>query len=387
MKVQIMSETTEGYIDFAARSSFLELRSEEYGLPLLDPNKYNDEINILTSQKEWDVPSLSEFIMKYPKGFHVLEALLQQQRFSKPQLIYFFFDVERLNSPNIDSIYEYAALNLTHDVGLKDAYRKRLNKISQQTDPDQLLRANDNDSKRLVTAVFKMAVAAYAPKIPKRLESLKLRVTDPFFADFSFRFANYVITILNLNHMLQSVNLPELLKCKRAPKDSKAEHGKYGEMMVARVLDKCGFINIDGLIRDLDISSLNGETIKRIGMSISDEPSYCTKKSIDGVFRPDRPGELKSFDVVIWVERKPRHLIEINFFTTGGSKIGINEGEYVALMKSIKGAGDYEFHWITDGNFWLGTQGQKVYTRLLKQYGTIHNTNLFLRDIERFKAN
>ena len=82
----------------------------------------------------------------------------------------------------------------------------------------------------------------------------------------------------------------------------------------------------------------------------------------------------------------PKYLFEINFYSTEGTKIGINQDEYVALHNNIKqNFKGLEFHWITDGNYWLTAQGKKRFVNLLNYFGMIFNINLFMENINNFK--
>ncbi len=48
----------------------------------------------------------------------------------------------------------------------------------------------------------------------------------------------------------------------------------------------------------------------------------------------------------------------MNFYSTEGTKISINEGEYIDLNTFIKDKfKDLEFYRITDGNYWLTSDG------------------------------
>lgn len=88
--------------------------------------------------------------------------------------------------------------------------------------------------------------------------------------------------------------------------------------------------------------------------------------------------------MIILSGARPKHLFEINFYTTAGTKIGINEGEYVDMSKAIGGMGDYQFHWITDGNYWLSPGGREKFVRLSPQFGSIYNINTFEASLARF---
>ena len=76
----------------------------------------------------------------------------------------------------------------------------------------------------------------------------------------------------------------------------------------------------------------------------------------------------------------------MNFYTTAGTKIGINQGEYIDLNNYIqKNFDDFEFYWITDGNYWLTTDGKNRYLNLLQYFKKIFNINTFEEHLKDFK--
>lgn len=90
--------------------------------------------------------------------------------------------------------------------------------------------------------------------------------------------------------------------------------------------------------------------------------------------------------MIIFSDYKPKYLFEINFYSTEGTKIGINQNEYIDLNDHIKNKfKDFEFYWITDGNYWLTSQGKNRFLNLLKHFSEIYNINLFLEHLEKFK--
>ncbi len=76
----------------------------------------------------------------------------------------------------------------------------------------------------------------------------------------------------------------------------------------------------------------------------------------------------------------------MNFYSTSGTKIGINQGEYVDLNNFMqKNFSDFEFYWITDGNYWLMTDGKNRYLNLLRYFDKIFNINTFEEHLKDFK--
>jgi len=110
---------------------------------------------------------------------------------------------------------------------------------------------------------------------------------------------------------------------------------------------------------------------------------YCTEKYIQGVVKPVS-GHEKKFDLVIVVDGKPKHLFEMNFYTTEGTKIGINEGEYLELLKFVRENTSYQFHWITYGNYWLTEQGERRLKNLWSRFGEIYNLSTFEEKLDSF---
>jgi len=379
-----MSSEDEAYVAFAADISFLEFRHEEFGPTVIDVGKYSSEISELQSRKDWDINSLCDYLTRNPRSFNVFEALFREQRFSNAQLAHFFFDVDRLNSPTLDSVYEYAVLNLRNDRDLLGLCERNLTVLRPGSLMEQLLKNQSDDIKRLVVASFKMAISEYVSVIPNELAILKRRICVPEFSDSSIRLSNYLLTRLKLNQFLQSVNLSEYLSFKRRTRDIKGLHGKFGREKVIRVLEQNEFKCIDKLLKNAGVTVLKDDLRKQIGVDLPHGKLYCTEKQVEGVAKL-KEGRLKKFDVVLFSDGHPRHLFEVNFYTTSGTKIGINENEYVDLFETISKSGECEFHWITDGTYWLSSDGKQRYMRLLKRFGNVYNINTFARNLDKFR--
>lgn len=378
-----MNDPSDEYVAFAANVSFLELDREEFGSALIDTGKYAEEIAILGSRSDWAPESLSEFIRLHPGSFKVLEAVLQQQKFTHAQLIHFFFDVVKLNSSNIDSIFQYALLNIDHDRALLGQCEKALKGLAPNMSLSDLRKSNAEEHRRKIVAAFKIAVTKYAEKIPKNSEVLRLRVSDPVFKESSYRLSDYLIHRLRLNELLGCTDLQALLKAKRAPLDTKGLHGDYAKRRVIKVLERNGFVNIDTVLSEKGLTVLNSDLHGQLGDKLPQGKLFCTERYVEGVVKP-KEKKLKKFDVIVFSGTKPKHLFEINFYTTAGTKIGINEGEYVDLKEEIAKAMEYEFHWITDGNYWLSPGGRERFVRLSSQFGSIYNINTFEASLGRF---
>lgn len=378
-----MSSPEGDYIAFAAQVSFLELGREEFGEPLIDASKYDEEIGILGSRSDWGPESLSEFMNAHPRAFNVLEAVLQQQRFTPSQLVHFFFDVVKINSSNIDSVYQYALINMDHDRNLVKQCESFLKTLVPGSTLSELRRSDSEEDRTTVVAAFKMAVSKYAERIPEKPELLKLRISEPVFRESSYRLADYVIHRLRLNDLLGCTDLRALLVAKRAPKDNKGMTGDYAKGRVVAALERNGFTNVDTLLSVRGIRTLNKDVRAQLNGGLPEGKLFCTERYVDGVVKP-KENKPKKFDVIILVDGKPRHLFEVNFYTTAGTKIGINEGEYIDLVEAIDETKEHEFHWITDGNYWLSPGGRGRYCRLKSRFGNIYNINTFETNLDRY---
>jgi len=81
----------------------------------------------------------------------------------------------------------------------------------------------------------------------------------------------------------------------------------------------------------------------------------ATKKSIKEYFNYDIEIDINSrrFDFALFNKRTNKlYLIEVNFYSGGGSKLKATAGEYQYLNDLLKSQG-VEFIWITDGKGWL----------------------------------
>ena len=379
-----MDELSQKYVEFAANVSFLEFGREEFGLPLIDTSEYAEEIKMLSERSDWGPESLSDLISARPGAFKVLEAVLQQQRFTTAQLVHFFFDVVKMNSLNTDSVYQYALLNMDHDPHLLKICERYLKQMAPGKSLPELRRSHDEFDRKIVVAVFKTAIGKYAEKIPERSSILKLRVSDPVFRESSYRLSDYVIHRLKLNDLLRCTDLLGLLQAKCAPKDTKGMTGNFAKGKVVEALERNGFVNIDPILNRKAVRTLKGNLSELLGEQLPEGRLFCTERYVQDIVKP-KEGKPKKFDVIMLSDGRPKHLFEVNFYTTAGTKIGINEGEYVDMAESIKHHGEYKFHWITDGNYWLSPSGRERYCRLSSQYGTIFNINTFEANIDGFR--
>ena len=89
----------------------------------------------------------------------------------------------------------------------------------------------------------------------------------------------------------------------------------------------------------------------------------------------------KRFDFVIETSEKT-YLIEVNFYSAGGSKLNEVARSYSELAPKINSVKGFEFVWITDGIGWKSAKNklQEAYSIIPKVYN-LTNVNEFIKEI------
>lgn len=373
-----MDKIEETYIDFASKISFLEFIQEEFRPANILTKDLQKEISILCSKKHWNITELSDYVKKYPKSFIIFEGIFQQLRFTNAQLIHFIFDVVKLNSKSLESIYEYMILNLKHDSEFRKVY---LSLANPEFDYEELVSELDKLDKKYLIATFKIAVSKYIDKVVRNFKVLENRMVKTEFEDLSIRFANYLLNNLNMNEALAAIDIDKFLQNKKIPVDTKGLHGKYAKLRAMKILEESGYTNVDGLLNQKNISILKASMDELLTLHRG-KKVYCTERYVDSVVKP-KDNKLKKFDLIILRDNKPRYLFELNFYSTEGTKIAINQNEYIDLAELIKERfPQYTFYWITDGNYWLTPQGKSRFINLLPHFNQILNINTFAEKID-----
>ncbi|GAB6275231.1 MAG: hypothetical protein STSR0004_20960 [Peptococcaceae bacterium] len=371
------------YIDFASKISFLEFIQNEFRDANIPIKKLEREISLLTAKKQWNIANLSDYVKANPYSFIIFQEIFQLLRFTNAQIIHFVFDIAKLNSLNIDAIYEYMVLNLKYDIEFRTIY---LNTISNQLRYDDFVANIEQYDKKYLIAIFKYAVSKYIDKVVKKFDILKARITKSEFEDFSIRFSNYLLNNLKFNETLASIDVERFLQNKRIPIDTKSLHGNYPKIKIMNFLENNGYINIDGILNKNGIRILKHELQQQIIPSLAtNKKIFCTERYIEGIIKT-KDNKLKKFDLIIFSSNAPKYLFEMNFYSTEGTKIGINQNEYIDLNNHIQeNCNNFQFYWITDGNYWLTTQGKARFLNLLKFFDKILNINIFAEHINNFK--
>lgn len=377
-----MSRLEDTYIDFASKISFLEFIQNEFKDAKVPVEELKQEISLLESKKQWNINNLSDYVKKYPRSFIIFQHIFQLLRFTNAQLIHFVFDTVKLNSLDINAIYEYMILNLKYDPEFRKIY---LRIIDRGLKFDEFINNTAQYDKKYLIATFKFAISKYIDKIIKDFSVLESRIIKSQFEDFSIRFSNYLLNNLNLNEILGGINIKIYLRNKRIPLDAKSLHGNYLKIKIVKILESNGYKNIDNILNKAGISTLKHDLRQQINTSaLVDHKIFCTERYIEGIIKT-RDNKHKKFDLIIFSGHKPKYLFEMNFYSTAGTKIGINQNEYIDLNNYIKkNFSDFKFYWITDGNYWLTTQGRERFLNLLNHFDKIFNINIFAERVYDF---
>jgi len=371
------------YIDFASKVSFFEFIQEEFRNANIPVNNLEREISLLGAKKQWNIDDLSKYVKKYPRSFVIFQEIFQLLRFTNAQLIHFVFDVAKLNSLNTNAIYEYMILNLKYDLEFRKIYLKTIDRRLEYNDFIANIGQYD---KRYLLATFKFAISKYIDKIVKDFGILETRIVKSEFEDFSIRFSNYLLNNLKLNKSLEAIDVRKYLQNKRIPLDTKSLHGNYPKIKIARMLESNGYKNIDCVLNKTSTNILKHDLQQQIDTSWlnSSDKIFCTERYVEGIIKT-KDNKLKKLDLIIFSNYKPKYLFEMNFYSTEGTKIGINQNEYIDLDMNIKKTfRDFKFYWITDGNYWLTSPGKARFLNLLKYFDKIFNINIFAEHLSDF---
>lgn len=343
-----MNDIEKKYIEFASQISFFEFIQEEFRKSALNTKTLKDELRVLKDKKGWNINELADFVKQYPKSFLIFQQIVQLIRFTNAQLIHFIFDIERLNSLNLESVFEYMIFNIKYDEELRKLY---LSSIDKKITYEIFTRNINQYDKKFLIATFKQSISKYIEKILKEFSFLEKRIQKNEFADFSIRFSNYLLNNFRLNETLQSINIEDFLRYKKIPIDTKSIHGNFAKIKITKILSDNGFINIDNLLNSRNIKILKHNLSEQIEASVlQNNHLFCTEKYVEGLIKI-KDKKLKKFDIIIFKNLQPTYLFEVNFYSTEGTKIGINQGEYIDIETYIKqNFNELEFYWITDGN-------------------------------------
>ncbi len=385
------SELDKRYARFSGLVHFLDPSKDIEETPIdIDLSKYDDVLEFLDQKHSVTVEELAGLFLKAPEAIRLFELILQLSNFTTAQRTFLMFDLELLNSSKPDDSVGYILSELAAD----DSFRKQAMKVGILK-PDELpeLGRLSSDEKLVFLARSKRLIADYCKKKDTRPIQERLRISEKT----RMRAAKYLIENRGLNDILQGIKPRVFIEKKRIPVDTKTSHGKYSTRILENILVKAGFEGSDNkgpcssmmIPRTGRVQQLLGDASKSL--------SYCKEREVESLSRPGSSVSSESvstgaetskrFDFVLLFDNIPKVVIEINFFTTSGSKIGINEKEYLALHKKItETENGLRFIWVTDGSYWLTQTGRKSFRKLAPLFhDDLKNLAMFAEDLRNIK--
>lgn len=344
------------YKNFASQISFFEFIQDEFYEPDFDINSYKEEIEIL--KKEINVDFLTKLFEVKPRIFDIFEKIFQLSRFTNAQYIHFLFDVLALNSNEYGKILENA----------KKSIFKFENGLENTNFNSLFSRYNSSDDLTDIVLSIKRAVPNYVNLCLKKRNILYNHIENSIGS--RYRTSKYLIENLRADDFNKAIDIKKYLAIKRNPKDTKQIHENFGSIKISQILKEFNIRDVSRFITS-KVLSLN---FNELPSDINNKLSYVREKAIDKIFIRKKK-KLKKFDFIILHNGSPKFLIETNFYTTTGTKIGINVGEYTDLKEDIDKINQQndlclKFMWISDGNFWLTKEGENLFTNLKGNYFT-----------------
>lgn len=343
-----MNLSDKKYIDFSSTLSFFEFTQNEFYEPKFKIEDYRNEIDFLSKNNNFTYNSLSDGLKKFPKLFDIFEQLLMLFSFTNTQIVHFFFDIHLLNYGSENELLKYLQYNLKIDSNFKqifDSFKKE--NILDNSDRNEIF-------------LFKKTIEVYKEKIKKDRNWIYTRLSNDITS--RDRMSTYLIDNQQINKILESVLLANFLKNKRINKDTKNIHGNYGHLRIEKILKECGYLNIDPLLKENKIKNLLPD-LNSYDFIPKNTYIFCSEKYVDNIEIPKK-NKLKKFDFLIFDNMEIKYLIETNFYSTVGTKISINEQEYVDLNEEIKlKLPNANLLWVSDGNYWLSTVGKEMFIR------------------------
>lgn len=343
------------YINFASKISFFEFTQSEFKENSFHKDLYEEEINLL-KENEITIENLSKLLKSNPKIIDIFEELFQLNRFSNAQLINFCFDVNFLNNADNENIISHLNKSiLKFENGQENLFFKQY---------------FDNINEKNITELIyllKKGIVEYINKIIKNKDILHHHIKNSIAT--RLRISRYLIENMKADEFISNIDIRSFLNFKRNPVDTKSIHGKFGTNKIENILKELEFVNLNKFVKEKSIDP-------QFFLNNSFATGYCylTEKEIHGIIKKNdfKP---KKFDFILIINNKIEYLIETNFYTTSGTKIGINQNEYIDLKNVIdrfnsENNTNFKFMWITDGNYWLTKEGKNRYMNLKERHFT-----------------
>ncbi len=344
------------YIAFASKLSFYEFFQDEFKKSHFNTGEYKKEIDLLKATINIDY--LTKVFESDPRIIDIFEELLQLKRFTNTQYINFCFDVNVLNNAEESLLLKY----------ILNSVFKFENGQTNESFANIYCDVCKKDSPTREELIFftKRSMVQYINKVIKKRKIFYHHISNSI--GCRLRISKYLIEHLNADQFLSTLDLEKFLREKRHPVDTKHLHGNFGNIKISEILEDAGFKDITDSVpaRIISLKYIFQKENSFKGLA------YIRERAIEGINKR-KDQKPKKFDYIVIHEGTPRILIETNFFSTSGTKIGINQGEYVDLNEDIKAFNkahvtDWKFIWITDGNYWLSKDGEARFVNLKNNF-------------------
>ena len=349
------------YLEFASNLSFFEFIQKEFYGAKFKVDNYKTGIDAIENIEDFSKNNLKSLLAKNPKVFDIFEQIFQLYRFTNTQLINFLFDIDVLNSINKNEKIKYIISNLKVDKNFKTIFDSELNKNDiDYSKIEELNKLNKN----LLIKILKESVVKFIDKSIKDRILIYNRIENN--ENTRERLTNYLFDNLKIDEMMESIKILPYLKYKKIPIDTKSIHGKFGTIKIKEILEKLNYINADKKLPKILEENLKDPEEY---VEYKNKKIYVTEKYIKDIFKK-KTKKPKRFDFILIDNLKITYAIETNFYSTSGTKIGINEDEYTDLNEEILEKNpNINFIWVTDGNYWLTKDGEERYKRCLDKFG------------------
>ena len=159
------------------------------------------------------------------------------------------------------------------------------------------------------------------------------------------------------------------------------------------VLDRL-FTSVDGVVEFLEETGLDsnarknrsGHVMEKMVADILNNNGIIFRQEVYSTEWPDLQQVLgddeKRFDFVVCTKKRT-YLIEVNFYSGGGSKLNEVARSYSDIAPKVNSVEGFEFVWITDGIGWRSAKNklQEAYNIIPSVYN-LTNINEFIKEIK-----
>lgn len=287
---------------------------------IVDLGQFSSDPASLTS-------SLARLLETDSRLFVPLMFAFRQSRFTNADLVQMLFDQSRLDDPRY-----YRDLERTDDE-FRDAARRVRN--NRKWTPILVGLAPE----KALLATYKKAISGYLTRPAVAWKRWQSRIrTD---ADVRKRIGRYVVEVLGIQKLFEIQGTEALIRINlRTTNVEEVKHqvGEYATDRVRNELAQSGFQEWD-----LEAGERDYRTVDRLAKRL---PSSAIRFVSEVLWK-----EEKRFDFVLVNNSGLRFAIEVNYFTTSGSKIGEVVDHFIELNRDPERF--FHLFYVTDGAGWF----------------------------------